>query len=177
MKTRALATMVVASALIVGVAFPASAAMSAATPVGVTITGGVLAITAPEAAVGLGTQANAVGGSSLSGALGVVQVTDARSAPAGSGWVASVIATALTPTAGPTIGAAQLGYTVGPITQVGTATYTANDPENLTGVTPAVTASGITGDNSASWNPMINIAIPGGMAAGTYTGTITHSVI
>ncbi len=177
MKTRALATLALASALSVGVMLPVSAAVTAATTVGVTLIGGALAITAPVAPVGLGTRANAVGGSVLNGALGVVQVTDARSAAAGSGWVASVIATALTPPSGPTIGAAQLGYTAGTITKVGTATYTANDPPDLTGVTPAVTATGITGDNSATWNPTINVTIPGGMAAGTYTGVITHSVI
>jgi hypothetical protein len=177
MRTRALATIVIASAVSLGVVVPASAAMTAATPVALIVTGGVLAITAPVAAVGLGSHANAVGGSVVNGSLGVVQVTDARSAAAGSGWVASVIASALTPTSGPTIGAAQIGYTAGTITKVGTATYTANDPPDLTGVAPAVTATGITGDNSATWNPTINVAVPGGMAAGTYTGTITHSLI
>jgi hypothetical protein len=39
-----------------------------------------------------------------------------------------------------------------------------------------VTASGITGDNSATWNPTIDVHIPGGVASGVYTGTITHSV-
>jgi hypothetical protein len=177
MKTRALATFVATSALLLGVASSASADMTGATPVGVTVTGGVLAITAPTSAVALGTRANSVSGGVISGPLGVVQVSDARSAAAGSGWVASVIATALTPSGGPTIGAAQIGYTVGAITQVGTATFTANDPTNLVGVIPAVTATGITGDNSATWNPTINVNVPGGMAAGTYGGTITHSLI
>ena len=63
------------------------------------------------------------------------------------------------------------------ITKVGTATFTANNPNNLTGVSPVVTATGITGDNSATWNPTINVAVPGGMAAGTYSATITHSVV
>lgn len=82
----------------------------------------------------------------------------------------------MTPAAGPTIGAASIGYTAGAITKVGTATYTANNPTNLTGVVPAVTATGITGDNSATWNPTINVRVAGDTAAGTYTGTITHSV-
>ena len=64
----------------------------------------------------------------------------------------------------------------GTIAKVGTATYTPNDPANLTGVAPAVTAIGITGDNSATWNPTINVAVAGGMAAGVYSATITHSV-
>ena len=116
-------------------------------------------------------------GGTISGPLGEVQVSDARSAAAGSGWVASVISTAFTPPAGPTIAASFIGYTAGAITKVGTATYTANDPGDLTGVSPAVTATGITGDNSATWNPTINIAVPGGTAAGVYTATITHSVL
>jgi len=77
---------------------------------------------------------------------------------------------------GSTIGAASVGYAAGPITKVGTATFTANDPPDLTGAVAAVTATGITGDNSATWNPTINVAVAGGKAAGTYSGTITHSV-
>jgi hypothetical protein len=50
-------------------------------------------------------------------------------------------------------------YSVGTITKVGTATFTANHPGNLTGVSPAVTATGITGDNSAAWNPTISVAV------------------
>ncbi len=46
-----------------------------------------------------------------------------------------------------------------------------------TTVAPVVTATGITGDNSATWNPTINVFVSGGHAAGTYTGTITHSVL
>jgi hypothetical protein len=91
--------------------------------------------------------------------------------------VASAISTAFTPPSGPAIPASAVGYTAGAITKVGTATYTANDPVNLTGVAPAVTATGITGDNSATWNPTINVAVPGGIAANVYTATITHSVV
>jgi hypothetical protein len=108
--------------------------------------------------------------------LGQVQVNDARAAAAGSGWVATVISTAFTPSSGATIGAAAVGYTVGPITKVGTATYTADNPPNLTGVVAAVTATGITGDNSATWDPTINVFVAGGTIAGVYSGTITHSV-
>jgi hypothetical protein len=151
-------------------------ASAAETLVKVTVTGGALSITAPASAGSLGTRANSVLGGTVSGPLGEVQVSDARAAAAGSGWVATVIATALTPTSGPTIGAANIGYTVGPITQVGTATFTANNPPNLTGDVAAVTATGITGDNSATWNPTINVFVAGGMAAGVYSGTITQSV-
>ena len=107
----------------------------------------------------LGTRTNTVAGGTISGSLGQVQVNDARSAAAGAGWVASVISTAFTPPSGPTIGAAAVGYAAGPITKVGTATFTANDPPDLTGAVAAVTATGITGDNSATWNPTINVTV------------------
>jgi hypothetical protein len=159
--------------LALGFAAPASAGPTTAT---LTITGGALAITVPTSPVSLGTRQNTVGGGTISGVLGVVQVSDGRSAAAGSGWVASVISSAFTPPAGPAIAASAVSYTAGTITKVGTAVYTANDPPDLTGVSPAVTASAITGDNSATWSPTISVLIPGGMAAGTYTATITHSV-
>lgn len=155
------------------IAVPASAATTAT----LTIEGGALEISAPTASVDLGTLVNTVGGGTISGALGEVQVNDARNAAAGSGWVASAICSAFTPAVGPAIAASAVSYTAGAITKVGTATYAANDPGNLTGVSPVVTATGITGDNSATWNPTINVAVPGGMAAGVYSATITHSVL
>ncbi len=139
--------------------------------------GGALTISVPANAGNLGTLANTLGGGTISGPLGVVQVNDARSAAAGSGWVASVTTTAFTAPSGATIAASAVGYTCGTITRVGTATYTANNPGSLTAVAPAVTATGITGDNSATWNPTINVAIPGSTSAGVYSATITHSVL
>jgi len=170
---RGLLAVVGAGMFALAVAGPASAAATAAT---VTVTGGALSITVPPNAGNLGTIVNTVLGGTVSGSLGQVQVSDARDAAAGSGWVATVISTAFTPSSGPTIGAAEVGYTAGPITQVGTATFTPNDAPDLTGVVPAVTATGITGDNSATWDPTINVFVAGGMAAGIYSGTITESV-
>jgi hypothetical protein len=159
--------------LTLGLAGPAAAAETTAT---VTVTGGALSISVPVSAGNLCTRENTVIGGTISGQLGEVQVNDARAAAAGSGWVATVISTAFTPNSGPTIGAAEVGYVAGPITKVGTATFTANNPTNLTGVVPAVTATGITGDDSATWDPTINVFVAGGMAAGIYSGTITQSV-
>lgn len=149
----------------------------AATPATITILGGALEISAPTDSANLGTLVNTVGGGSTSGALGTVQVSDARSAAAGSGWVASVISSAFTPSTGPAIAASAVSYSAGTITKVGTATYVANDPGDLTAVSPAVTATGITGDNSATWNPTMTVAVPGGTAAGVYSAVITHSVL
>lgn len=174
-----LAHVVASSAALIPFGFiaPLASADSGSTTATVTIQGGVLAITVPATAGNLGTRANTVSGGTISGSLGEVQVSDARSAVAGSGWVTSVISTAFTPPAGPAIAASAVSYSAGVITKVGTATYTANNPGNLTGVSAAVTATGITGDNSATWNPTITVLIPGGTIAGVYSATITHSVV
>jgi hypothetical protein len=172
-RTRALLVLGATGILTIGLAGAASAAETSAT---VTVTGGALSMTAPASAGNLGTRENTVAGGTISGQLGEVQVSDARAAAAGSGWVVTVISTAFTPPSGPTIGAASVGYTAGAITKVGTATFTADNPINLTGVVPAVTATGITGDDSATWDPTINVFVAGGMAAGVYSGTITQSV-
>jgi hypothetical protein len=176
MKTRLLFSTATAT-LMLGLALPAASAAPGETTATVTVTGGALTISVPVGAGSLGTRTNTVGGGTISGPLGQVQVEDARGAAAGSGWVASVISTAFTPSTGATIAASRVGYSAGTIAKVGTATYVANDPANLTGVVPAVTASGITGDNAATWNPTINVSVPGGTLSGVYSATITHSVI
>jgi hypothetical protein len=176
-RRRNLLVAAVAALLPLGMAVPASATAPGVSTASITVLGGALSISVPTDAGVLGTRTDSVGGGTISGPLGQVQVSDARSAAAGSGWVASVISSAFTPLTGTAIAASAVGYTAGTITKVGTATYTANDPGNLTGVSPAVTATGITGDNSATWNPTITVAVPGGMAATSYFATITHSVV
>ena len=179
-----LRTLVIASALglvslgcgVVTIAGAGPASADGGTNATVTVVGGALSITVPSDAGSLGSQHNQVGGETITGLLGQVQVNDARSAAAGSGWVATVISSAFTPPAGPAIAASAVSYSAGVVGKIGTATYVDNDPNNLTGVVSAVTASGITGDNSATWNPTITVAVPGGMAAGVYSATITHSV-
>jgi hypothetical protein len=176
-KARSLFIAAAVGTLTVGFVTPASAAPGDSTAT-ITITGGTLSITVPNTAGNLGAaRPNTVGAGTISGALGEVQVNDARSAIAGSGWVASAISTAFTPPSGPAIAASAVSYTAGATVKVGTATYTANDPASLTGVSPVITATGITGDNSATWNPTISVAVPGGMAANVYSATITHSVL
>ncbi len=174
MNLRRLLVSTAAGALVLTVTVPASAE---ATTASITVTGGSLTITAPTDAGGLGGQVSAATGGTLSGRLGQVQVVDARSAPAGSSWVASVVSTDFVPTSGPAIPATAVGYTAGTITKAGTAAYLANDPTDLTAVTAAVTATEVTGDNTATWNPTISVTVPAGVAAGVYSATITHSVV
>ena len=175
MNVRSMAGAAIVGILTIVIAMPASAAPGDTTAT-VTVEGGSLSITVPGAAAHLGTRANTVAAGTISGPLGQVQVLDARSAAAGSTWTASAISTAFTGQS-PALPATGISYSAGTIAKVGTATYVADNPGSLVGVAPVVTATGITGDNSATWTPTITVAVPGGSVAGTYTAVITHSVL
>jgi hypothetical protein len=168
-KTARLFAALTAALLVFGIAPPAFADSGTTTATFI-LTGGTLSISLPATA-NFGSSPATVDAQVISGSLGQVQVNDARNPAAGSGWVTTVISAAFGG-----IAASAVSYTAGPITKLGTATYTANDPTNLVGVVAAITASGITGSNSATWTPTIHIAVPAGTIAGTYSALITHSV-
>ena len=47
---------------------------------------------------------------------------------------------------------------------------------NLSGNPQAiVTATNVAGNTTVTWNPLIQVAVPGGAIGGTYTATIIHS--
>jgi hypothetical protein len=136
---------------------------------------GVLSITAPASA-DLG---SAPPGGTVSASLGTVQVTDERAGVAG--WTASASATDFTTgggTAAETIPAPDARYLISGFTSTtGSATLTPTLVTDLSGTAQAVvTATNVNGDNSAAWNPVIQVSVPSGAVGGTYTATITHSV-
>lgn len=176
MRMRSLLVAAAAGLLPLAVALPATADTTGASAARITVRSGVLSITVRTDAGDLGSRSSSVGAATVRGSLGQVQVSDGRGAPAGSGWVASVTTTAFTSLAGPAIPASAVGYTAGPIAKVGAATYTANDPAHLTGRTAVVTATGISGNNTATWTPTLTVTLPAGTPAGVYSATITHSV-
>jgi len=140
-----------------------------------------LAITVPSTA-NLGS--TAVTSASLSSPLGTVTVVDDRKL--GLSWTATVSCTDFTTgggTAPETIQKAFVSYWSGPATA--TSGLAVAVPGQLTAVlavnmTSSRTAFSGTGislvTNSASWNPTIIVNLPAGVVAGTYTGTVTHSV-
>jgi uncharacterized repeat protein (TIGR01451 family) len=136
---------------------------------------GVLSITAaPSASLGA-----AAPGETASGSLGIVQVTDERAGVAG--WTATTSTTDFTTGDGrpaETIPAADVQYVISGFTSTtGSATFTRTPETGLSGTPQAVvTATSVNGDNSAAWNPVIQLSVPGGAVAGTYSATITHSV-
>lgn len=160
-------------ALLITLSYQPSATSADITSLTLNITGGSLTISAP-ASFDLGSAGSP---SAFSVQMTPVTVTDNRGIVSGGSWIASVIASALTPTAGPAIPAALMSYGPGAFTKTGTVVLTEFVVTTLEGVIPVVTATGVAGNNSATWSPTFSIAIPSGFAVGTYTGTITHSVL
>lgn len=167
--------LVTATAALLTVAAPAWAG-SSDTVASVTVEGGVLSVTAPADAGTLGASVGS-DGATISGRLGQVHVEDSRNAADGASWVASVTTTDFAASSGPGLPAAGVGYVVGDVATTGTATLTAHDPDDLSGTVAVLTATEVAGDNSATWDPTITVAVPDGATAGTYTATITHSVV
>jgi Ice-binding-like/Domain of unknown function DUF11 len=136
---------------------------------------GVLSITAPASA-SLG---SASPGATASASLGLVQVTDGRAGVAG--WTATTSATDFTTgigTAAETIPVADVQYLISGFTSTtGSATFTPTPATVLASTAQAVVAAtNVDGDNSAAWNPVIQVSVPSRAVAGAYTATITHSV-
>ena len=137
---------------------------------------GTLSITVPAGA-DLGT---ADPGATANAGLGLVEVTDDR-ALAGATWTATVSSTNFTTGAGATaetIPAADTTYFINALASTtGTAIFTPTPVTILSGAAQAVvTTTNGNGDNSASWDPAVQVSVPATAVAGTYTATITHSV-
>jgi len=141
-------------------------------------TSGTLSMTVPASTVALGT--SAAPGGTAGGLLGTVSVADNRDIDSAS-WTVSVADTDFitgTGTGNSLIPAAAASYTVGALAVVnGTAVVASTGaiPLSTTAV-PVVSETLYNGINDASWDPTIGIVVPSTAVAGTYTGTITHSL-
>jgi hypothetical protein len=144
------------------------------TTVTFTVTSGALSMSAPVSA-SLGSGAP---GTTISGALGPVSVTDSRALLSAS-WTTTAASSDWTTggaTPAETIPATDVGYDPGSITTTGTITATGT-PITLSGTaTPIVTGTSGVGDNTATWDPAISVAVPAAAVGGAYTGTLTQSV-
>lgn len=176
---RALA--VLAGLVVSTTAGPAYAATTGNTTTTFAVTGGALAITVPPSIVSLGSGSP---GTQITAQLGAVQVTDARALLAAA-WTSSVTATVFATGGGTgpeTIANSSVSYWSGPATATtGSGTFTPGQANTGVAVTLAAsrTAFSLTsgvGDNSATWNPTFIVSVPAAAVAGTYTGTVTHSV-
>ena len=152
------------------------------------VTVGPLQITVPDDAV---LANNAAPGGYAYGQLGEVLVEDLR-AEAGVGWTASVSSTDFTTGTGTgpgeTIANDDVFYCSGTGTTTGNGTFTPGQPGPCAappppaGVSLGATATAYShdtdgsGNNTASWDPLLTVSVPLSTVGGTFTGTVTHSV-
>ena len=141
---------------------------------------GGLTMTAPGSAdLGAGDPGTTITGT-LAGTSGVdTVVTDLRATLGGS-WTATASSTDWTTGAGPTLStipATQATYDPGTITSTGTSTAdTGGTPITLSGTPQDVVTATVTGNNTATWNPTIAVAVPDAAVGGAYSATLTQSV-
>ncbi|MDQ1436469.1 MAG: hypothetical protein QOK43_98 [Acidimicrobiaceae bacterium] len=160
----------IAGTVVVGAALPAAADDTAAT---FSLTGGDLTLSVGATAA-LTDEAAGVAANVITGTLGAVAVTDSRGGTAG--WVASAASTTFTGT-GLSVSDG-VTYTNGTVTETGTNTVAAATAASLTTTAVAVaTATEVSGSNTASWNPTLNVSMAAGALAGDYVGTVTTSLV
>ena len=144
------------------------------TTVTFTVTTGALSLSAPVS-VNLGSGAP---GTTIAGPLGPVTVTDDRALLVAN-WTVTAAATDWTTggsTPAETIPATDVGYDPGSITTTGVITGTGTPVTLANSSAPVVTGTAGVGDNTASWDPTLAVAVPQYSVGGVYTGTLTQSV-
>jgi len=158
-----------ATVLVLGLALPASADDTATT---FTLTGGELTLSVGANAA-LTDEASGVDANTITGTLGAVTVTDARGGTAG--WVTSAASSTFTGT-GLSVSDG-VAYTNGTVTTTGTSSVDPATGVSITSIQPVATATAVSGNNTATWNPTLDVSMPAGALAGDYTGTVTTSLV
>ncbi len=160
---------------------PGAFAATAGTDTTFTIQAGGLAITVPSS-VALATGTIDTGTSSASAQLGDVTVTDTRGAM-GATWVTTESSTTFltgTGSASEAVALDHISYASGAATATsGTGTFAplTTTPMSAAPAGRTVSWAAGMGNNSATWNPTISFSLLSTQVAGTYAGTITHSVV
>lgn len=162
---------VAASAVLVGsLALPASADDTTTTTA--SIAAGSIEISAPTSAA---LSALTPGGTATANLNGV-QVSDNRAGV--EGWTASVVLSDFTgQVTGDVIEASFASYATGEAGVVGTASVLEASAADLSVPTAVQTATAVTGNNTATWNAVINLSAPTDALADDYSAILTHSLL
>ncbi|MDX6198257.1 MAG: hypothetical protein QOJ79_1408 [Actinomycetota bacterium] len=182
MRARLILTAGIAAAAVVGSVFAASPA--SAQGVTFTLTGGVISIAETSTAAALTPAAGLAGqtGTTVAGALGSTTVTDNRAGVLG--WQSKITGTTAFSNGTFTIPVtAATAFVPGTVSTSGVVAATqgtylsAATGLALTGSAQTlVTATAVVGNNTATFNPSLSIAVPGGATAGDYVGAVTQTV-
>jgi hypothetical protein len=173
-------TSTAASAAVMSPALPSN---SVPTTVTFTVGSGLLTITAPDAVslgTATGTTDTGLPGSTVHGTMGDTVVTDNR-ALLDATWTATALSTTFTTgtsTPDEIIPVAAASYDPGAITETAGNFLSApvGTPITLSGTPQTVVAANADGDNVATWDAALAVAIPSTAVLGLYTGTLTQSV-
>jgi hypothetical protein len=135
------------------------------------LTGGALAVST-QASAPWGDKGGS-GTTTVSGSLGTTVLTDNRGGTAG--WSVGAATTAF---ANGTTNAASVSYNSGVPTTTGIVVATSTGPTTLSATpTQVVAGTVVVGNNTATWMPTLTVTLPGSSTVGSYTGTITTSVL
>jgi hypothetical protein len=158
-------TVLSASAVIVGSPGTTTATFS--------LSGGDLTLSVPAGAT-LTNASTSVDAFTITGSLGAMSVTDARGGIAG--WVVSGASTTFT---GPGSSASMaVKYSPLSIVETGTSSVAAAVVDTvISSTTTLLTATEVSGNNTASWSPGLKVDMPAGARAGAYSGTVTTSIV
>lgn len=183
MRNRKLVTLAISAAALGGAVLAAPAASADTVTATFTVSAGALSVSSAATTANLGTSTASVTGATVTGALPLVTVTDARASVAGwTSKVASTDFTAGTQTIAASKAKAYIPVGNGPTVVSGVAvpTTTALLPASgvpLSGLAATLVTATATGSNQVSYTPTVQVAIDTTVTAGTYSGTITHSVV
>ena len=190
MNARLIRTIAVATGalgLAGGLAVGSVPSASAGTDAYFQVAGSGLAVSEPSVSGGVNLGSASAGSVTLSGSLGNVAVTDNRALPLSLAvWTATVSSTdfvrdgaGATPAANEKVAKANIAYSAGaPSVQSGGVftggTVASMDLPDASRVAGAF--AGVGGINAVTWNPTVTFTLLNSQVAGTYRGTITHSV-
>jgi len=115
-------------------------------------------------------------GESLLIELGNVTVTDTRGNGPSASWIVTTICSDLSDGAGHVLGPQNFSYSIKNLTVTGGLITTPQSLTSMSASATILTATSGQGINSATWIPVITVAVPLEQFAGIYKGSITHSV-
>jgi hypothetical protein len=168
--TRTVLVLACSAALAGGMALPASAANTTTT---VEVAGGVLTMSAPASA-DIVTPVSP--GDDAIFALSAISVTDTRAGILGWETTASVtdfVGLDVTHI----IAKVNASYDPAVTATTGAATFTAAGEVSLSAPVIVVDAADVTGNNTATWDADLTVAVPDAALADDYTAVLTHSVV
>jgi hypothetical protein len=158
---------------------PAAHAAAGDTIATFAITGGALSVAVPASTVALSTGTINTGAASASAQLGTVTVSDARGALVNS-WTTTVSSTTFVTggsSADETVAKANIAYSSGLSTaHTGLGVFVPGTLSSMASNGTGASYTGAAGNSSTSWNPTLTFTLLSSQVAGTYTGTINHSV-